>query len=168
MDMVNVNFALYDDGNEYLGLASVALPALANKIENIEGAGLAGEIEAIIPHLNAMDITINFRTTTEQAIRLSEIRRHNIDLRIAQEHEDPVNNNITYPDEKHYMVIIPKTHNLGSIAPSSPSNGSGEYTVRYWKTWLNGKEVREVDPMNMIYKVNGVDYLADVRKALGK
>ena len=40
--------------------------------------------------------------------------------------------------------------------------------MRYWKTWLNGKEVREVDPMNMIYKVNGVDYLADVRKALGK
>ena len=66
------------------------------------------------------------------------------------------------------MVIIPKSHNVGSIAPSSPSNGSGEYAVRYWATWIDGQKVREIDPMNMIYMVDGVDYLADTRKALGK
>ena len=169
MDMSNINFALYEDGNEYLGMASVAMPTLANKVESIAGAGLGGDIEAVIlGHIDAMTVTLNFRTTTPASIRMSEPRRHTIDLRVAQETEDPVSNEIGVSPEKHVMVVIPKTHNVGSIAPSSPSNGSGEYTVRYWATWLNGVKVREIDPMNMKYEVDGVDYLAPVRKALGK
>ena len=169
MDMSNINFALYEDGTEYLGMASVTMPTLSNKVQNISGAGLGGDIEAVIlGHIDALTLGLNFRTTTEQAVRLSEPRRHTIDLRVAQETEDPVNNSIDVPTEKHVMVVIPKTHNVGNIAPSSPSNGSGEYAVRYWATWLNGVKVREIDPMNMIYMVDGVDYLASVRKALGK
>ena len=55
----------------------------------------------------------------------------------------------------------------GSVAPAAPSNGSGEYAVRYWATYIDGKKVREVDQLNFICYVNGTDYLADVRKALG-
>ena len=169
MDTSNINFALYEDGAEYLGMASVTMPTLSNKVQSVAGAGLAGDIEAVIlGHIDAMTLGLNFRTTTPQSVRLSEPRRHTIDLRIAQETEDPVSNEIDVPAEKHVMVIIPKSHNVGSIAPASPSNGSGEYAVRYWATWLNGQKVREIDPMNMIYMVDGVDYLADVRKALGK
>lgn len=51
--------------------------------------------------------------------------------------------------------------------PAAPSNGSGEYAVRYWATYIDGKKVREVDQLNFICYVNGTDYLADVRKALG-
>ncbi len=169
MDELNINFALYEDGTEYLGMASVTMPTLSNKIQSISGAGLGGDIEAVVlGHIDALTLGLNFRTTTPQSVRLSEPRRHTIDLRVAQESEDPVSNEIGVPTEKHVMVIIPKTHNVGSIAPSSPSNGSGEYAVRYWATWLNGQKVREIDPMNMIYMVDGVDYLAEVRKALGK
>ena len=56
----------------------------------------------------------------------------------------------------------------GSIAPATPTNGSGEYSVRYWATYIDGAKVREIDPLNFICVVNGVDYLADVRKAIGK
>lgn len=168
MDITNVNFAIYEDGDEFVGMASVTMPTLGNKAESIEGAGIAGEIEAIIPHISAMTLGLNFRVTTPASIRLSEPRRHTIDIRIAQEAEDPVSNEMTASPEKHVMVVIPKTHNVGNVAPASPSNGSGEYAVRYWATWLGDKKVREIDPMNMIYMVNGVDYLADVRKALGK
>ncbi len=70
--------------------------------------------------------------------------------------------------EKHVLTVIPKSHNVGTIAPAKPSDGSGEYSVRYWATWLDGVKVREIDPLNSIYMVNGVDYLAPVRRALGK
>ena len=40
--------------------------------------------------------------------------------------------------------------------------------VRYWATYLDGKKVRELDPLNFICYINGTDYLAAVRKALGK
>ncbi len=169
MDQSNINFAIYEDGIEYMGLASDGLPTLPNLTQSISGAGIAGNVEAIIKgHVDTMTLTLNFRTTTPASVRLSEPRRHTIDLRVAQQEEDPVSNTIGSPTEKHVMVILPKTHNVGSIAPASPSNGSGEYAVRYWATWINGQKVREIDPMNFIYMVDGVDYLADVRKALGK
>ena len=34
--------------------------------------------------------------------------------------------------------------------------------------YIDGAKVREIDPLNFIREVNGVDYLADVRKAIGK
>ena len=169
MDQSNINFAIYEDGIEYMGMASVGMPTLTNLTQSISGAGIAGNVEAIIKgHVDTMTLTLNFRTTTPASVRLSEPRRHTIDLRVAQQEEDPVSNTISAQPEKHVMVILPKTHNVGNIAPASPSNGSGEYAVRYWATWVNGVKVREIDPMNFIYMVDGVDYLADVRKALGK
>ena len=71
-------------------------------------------------------------------------------------------------DEKYSVsCVIPKSDKGGSVAPATPSNGSGEYAVRYWATYIDGKKVREVDQLNFICYVNGTDYLADVRKALG-
>ena len=69
---------------------------------------------------------------------------------------------------KHVMVVVPKSLKGGTVSPAAPSNGSGEYAVRYWKTYIDGKKVREIDPLNFIFEVDGVDYLADVRAALGK
>ena len=115
-----------------------------------------------------MTMTVNYRVTTPESIQLSEPRRHTIELRIAQQNEDPINNEIGARSEKHVMVVLPKSHNLGTAAPAAPSNGSGEYIVRYWATWLDGVKVREIDPFNFKYEVNGTDYLAPYRTALGR
>lgn len=169
MDQSNINFAVYEDGQEYLGMASVDLPTLAFLTQNINGAGIMGNIEAVIlGHVDAMTLGLHFRTTTPASIRLSEPRRHTIDLRVAQQVENAVNNSIGVVPEKHVLVVEPKSHNVGSIAPASPSNGSGEYAVRYWATFLNGKKVREIDPMAGKCEINGVNYLDPVNKALGK
>ena len=169
MDQTNINFAVYEDGQEYLGMASVTMPTLTNLVQSINGAGIAGNIEAIVlGHMDAMTLGLNFRTTTPASIRLSEPRRHQIDLRVAQQEEDPVNNTINAVAEKHVFVVMPKNHNVGQIAPASPSGASGEYAVRYWATWINGKKVRELDPMNFICMIDGTDYLTPVKKALGK
>lgn len=107
-------------------------------------------------------------TSTEQSVRLSAPRRHNIDLRAAQQIEDTVAGEVKVQNIKHILVVIPKTDTGGSIAPAAPTNGSGEYAVRYWATYIDGVRTREVDPLNFICYVDGTDYLADVRKALGK
>lgn len=65
-------------------------------------------------------------------------------------------------------MVVPKSTKGGTIAPATPTSGSGEYAVRYWATYINGKKVRELDPLNFICYINGVDYLAGVRAALGK
>ena len=46
------------------------------------------------------------------------------------------------------------------------SNSEGSVVLNI-ETYIDGKKVREVDQLNFICYVNGTDYLADVRKALG-
>lgn len=169
MDQANINFAVYEDGSEFLGITSVTLPDINWLTSTVSGAGLAGNIEAvIIGHLDAMTMTMNFRTVTQEAIRLTEPRRHNIDLRVAQQDEDTVAGAIQVRKVKHVMVVVPKAYKGGNVAPASAADASGDYAVRYWATFIDGKKVTEIDPMNYICVINGVDYLADVRTALGK
>lgn len=164
-----INFAVYEDSVEYVGMAGVTLPNLAAIVQTLSGAGIAGNVEVpVLGHYDVMSLTLNFRTTTEHSVRLSEPRRHNIDLRVAQQIEDTVAGEVKVQSVKHVLVVVPKTDTGGSIAPAAPTNGSGEYSVRYWATYIDGAKVREIDPLNFICVVNGVDYLADVRKAIGK
>ena len=65
-------------------------------------------------------------------------------------------------------MVVPKTLSNGYIAPASPTDGSGSYAVRRWVTYIDDAKVMELDPYNYICEVNGVDYLSDTRKALGK
>lgn len=169
MDQTTINFAVYEDSVEYAGMAQVTLPNLSALTQEISGAGIAGNVESVIlGHYGAMTLGLNFRNTTAQSVRLSEPRRHQIDLRCAQQDEDTITGKIVVHKVKHVLVVIPKIYNGGTITPASPVNGSGEYAVRYWATYIDGKKVLEIDPMNFICFVDGVDYLADVRTAIGK
>ena len=164
-----INFAVYEDSVEYVGMAGVTLPNLAAIVQTLSGAGIAGNVEVpVLGHYDVMSLTLNFRTTTEHSVRLSEPRRHNIDLRMAQQIEDTVAGEVKVQSITHVLVVVPKTDTGGTVAPAAPTNGSGEYSVRYWATYIDGAKVREIDPLNFICEVNGVDYLADVRKAIGK
>lgn len=169
IDESTISFAVYEDSVEYAGLASATLPDISALTQSISGAGIAGNIEAVVlGHFDAMTLTLNFRQMTEHAVKLSEPRRHNIDLRVAQQIEDTVAGTIGVQNVKHIFVVIPKRTSPGGVSPATPGNGSGEYAVRYWATYIGGVKVLEIDPLNFIYQVNGVDYLADVKRALGK
>lgn len=169
IDLATINFALYEDAIEYGGLVQVTLPNLSAITQAISGAGIAGNIEAIIiGHIDAMTTTLNWRTHTAHAIRLSEPRMHYIDLRAPVQDEDNINGTLVTRNVKHVMTVIPKTETGGTIATASPVNGSTEFAVRYWATYIDGVLYREIDPSNMIYYVDGVDYLAAARKAMGK
>ncbi|HAN86982.1 MAG TPA: phage tail protein [Firmicutes bacterium] len=168
-DQSIINFAVYEDSMEYVGMAEAQLPDLTTLTQTISGAGIAGNIEAVIlGHFEEMTLTLNFRTTTEQAIRLSEPRRHQIDLRVAQQVEDTVAGQVRVQAVKHLFVVVPKKETGGSIAPASQQDASGEYAVRYWATFIDGRKVREIDPLNFIFMVNGKDYLREVKASLGK
>lgn len=169
MDQATINFAVYEDGTEFMGMAKATLPDLTSITQTISGAGIAGNIEAVILGMyEAMTLGLSFRNTTNQVARLSEPRRHIIDLRAAQQDEDSVKGVIAVRQVKHVFVATPKSTKGGTIAPASPTDGSGEYAVSSWTTYIDGKKIQEIDQQNCKCFINGVDYYAAVRKALGK
>jgi P2 family phage contractile tail tube protein len=169
VDELVVNYAIYEDATEHLGTTEVTLPDLEYMSEELQGAGIGGTVEEIITgHLNAMTTTLNFRTVTKSAVSLMEPRVHKIDLRVAQQQMNMRTSQTNITSVKHIMKVKPKKTALGKVASASTADVSGEYAVSYYAMYLDGKKVTEVDPLNFICMINGTDYLADVRKALGK
>lgn len=164
-----INFQVYEDATEYYGMAEVTLPEISNITNEVKGAGISGTFESVVlGHLEAMSLTLSFRTLVKDAITLHEPRDHQIDLRVAQQDKDTVTGQTKVVALKHIFVVKPKKLSPGKVAPASPGDASGEYAVTYWATFIDGQKTLEIDILNFIYFVNGTDYLADVRKALGK
>ena len=69
---------------------------------------------------------------------------------------------------KYICVVLPKSLNLGNLAPHSRQDLNGDYALRYLAIYVNGELVTEIDQLNYICMIDGVDYLASVRNALGK
>lgn len=164
-----INFAVYEDGIEHIGMAEVTLPEISNITNEVKGAGINGTYESVvIGHVEAMTLTLNFRTFTKTTTKLLKPGLHHIDLRAAQQSTDSATRKKTVTNIKHVMKIESKKLAPGKVASASPADASGEYPVSYWAAYINGKKVLEIDILNFIYYVDGTDYLADVRKALGK
>lgn len=163
------NFAVYEDATEYYGMAEVTLPEISSITEEVKGAGISGTFNgAFVGHIEAMTLTLNFRSVTKAAIRLLEPRNHQIDLRASQQVWDSGAGRFKQSHVKHVLMVTPTKYSPGKLAPASPAESSGEYAVTYFATYIDGVKIMEIDILNFIFFVNGVDYLADVRKALGK
>lgn len=169
IDELIINFSVFEDSIEYLGMSEATLPEVSNLAEEIQGAGISGNVEAVVlGHIEAMTLTLNFRTVTKAAIRLAEPRIHNIDLRAAQQVRNTQTGIIETVKAKHVMRVVPKKFAPGKLAAASAADASGEYAVSSYTLYLDGKKAVEIDPLNFVYYINGTDYLETVRRALGK
>ena len=168
MQEVYANFKVYEDNRDFLGIAEAALPDLTYLSQTLTGAGMAGNVERIVTgHVDAMTLGLTFHIFSETAMQLAEPRNHAIDLRIARDGVDQVTKRKFTDSIRHSFVVEPKSIGGGTVAPASTANISGQYSVHYWKTTINGKRVMEIDPENMVCYLNGRDYLAPARAALG-
>ena len=164
-----IDFAVYEDSDEFIGMASVTMPDKNQKLVTMTGAGIGSDLEVPIPgHYDAMTLSLAFRNYSPKVARLREQRRHNIELRIAQQNEDPIAGQLVTSAVKHVFVVVPKAASGGEVAPASPGNMTVTCAVRYWATYIDGVKVEELDVLNRIDMVNGTDYSEPVRRALGK
>jgi P2 family phage contractile tail tube protein len=165
----NVVFEAYEDGNNFLGLTQATLPNITFLTQQINGAGIAGNVDAVVQGMmEAMELTLNFRSPTEAAVALATPQTHHIDLRVAAQFWDTVDAQIGIEADKYVFVVRPKSMNPGNIQPATAADTSSTYSVYTYMGYKDGEKIWEIDPMNYICTIKGVDYFADVRKALGK
>jgi P2 family phage contractile tail tube protein len=164
-----IDFAVYENSRELLGTAKATLPDIKFLTQTITGAGVAGNVEAVLRGMvDTMNLTLEFISATDSAVRLATPVKHNIDLRVAEQQWDTVGARSMVAANKFVLVVIPKGLTVGSVAPASPADASGEYAVYYYAAYKGKSQLWEIDPYNYICKINGVDYMKDVRAALGK
>ena len=164
-----IEFAVYENSKEFCGVAQAQLPDITFLTQQITGAGIAGNIEAVLTGMvDVMSLTLNFRSQMDAAVKLMTPVKHVLDLRVANQYWNTTKAAKNVSADKYVLTVIPKTFSPGTVAPASASDASGEYTVYSYAGYKDGKKMWEIDPWNYICEINGKDYMADVRKALGK
>lgn len=164
-----IDFAVYEDGREFLGFANVQLPDIVQKVLTVDVAGVAGTMEFPTGKVDAMTCTMNFHSVTPAAYSLSTMRQHIIELREVHQGFDAPAGSLESDGVKYIMAMMPKKVTLGQVQPASPQAVSGEYAVQSVKMLYNNELQVHVDPANNIFwdKDNG-NVWAEYNKILGR
>ena len=162
-------FQIYVDGSMEPGIAEGEFPNMEYMTSEVKGAGIAGAAETIVPGLFASTTcTIKWRTTPKNFYILAEPRVHDLDMYADIEVFDAGLGQTKTQQLHIYMKAQTKHYNLGSLVVGESQEAETEHEVIYIKVDYDNVNKIELDKYNYIYKVNGVDYLADSRRALGR
>lgn len=163
-----INYRIYLDGDNLIGTGTVDLPEIAFMTDTLSGAGVAGELETpVLGHLQAMSVTINWRTVLESSLTLLKTEGATLTLRASQQEVDNSTNAVVPTGLKITMKTLPKTTSLGTMEVGASSDTSTELEVSYLKIEAKDSEICEIDKLNFICKIGDQDMLSDVRSQLG-
>ena len=165
-----ISFRVYEDSVNEVGMANVTLPEINNMAVTIMGSGMMGNVSVpIMGMIENMTMSMKFLSHSgPQTFALfMEQRKHQIELRVAEEYWDIEDAEVGMWPNKYVLIARPKSMKPGNIAPASATDASGEFDVYLFAAYRDGAELWYIDKRNMIFRVNGKDYMADVRKALG-
>lgn len=163
------DFRVYEPGNPDLkGVSDIELPSLEPLIETINGAGILGEYESpAFGHLQSLKLKLNWRVITKELISFLRPEAIELDCRLANQQYNSVEGKHDFVPNRVYVRGIPTNNELGKAEKGKPYDGSTEIEVLHLKVECDGTVLIEVDKINYIYRVNGVDYTQKLRDALG-
>lgn len=163
-----INFEVYIAGGRKLGMADITLPTIEYMTATLSGAGIGGEIEMPTPgHTSSMELEINWRTLNEDTTKLLAMKAHDLEIRGSIELYDAGTGEIKSEAIKINVRTLPKKGDSGSFKPADHTDTKSTLETIYLKVAIAGKVVLEIDKLNYIHYVDGVDYLAGVKSDLG-
>lgn len=164
------NANIYLDGTvELIGRASeVKLPDIESEMSEHKGLGMVGALE-LPAGLKAMVMSIKWTGFYADHVKAgaNPFKAHAFQIRANHE---------TYNAEgrstQEALIVSAtgswKKNPLGTFKPMEASSGyDDEIALTYLKVELGGVELLEVDVFENVWRVNGVDVLAEYRASLG-
>lgn len=158
-------FNLYRDTNVLSGITEeVTLPDFEAMSETISGPGILGEIDdPTIGHFGSQEMEIPFRAYNEDAFSMMNPGNNvNITLRGSIQ----VTTSGGGVDYVGMRVIVRgkcKSFTGGTVKQGAAMSSSVKLELTYIRIDLDGKCKVELDKLNSIFKLNGVDILAKAR-----
>lgn len=160
------NFNVFNDGNSCMGeVNEVVLPKLTRKMEDYRGGGMGRPVKTDMGG-EALQLEHTYGGIMRNILAQYGVGTHDgVQLRFAGAYKaddktDPI----------AVEVVVRGRHS--EIDPGKAKAGDDtEFKVTtevsYYKLTMDGEDVIEIDVMNMIEKVNGVDLMQKERKAIG-
>lgn len=160
------NFATFVDGVSYAGeMPEVTLPKLARKMDDYRSGGMNAPVKADFG-MEGMEAELTAAGYMSDLFKSWGTLRHDgVMLRFAGALQADDGENVD-------ALEIVMRGRFSEIDPGSAKAGEAtaikyKAALSYYKLTINGETLIEIDAVNMIEMVSGVDRLAEVRAALG-
>jgi len=156
------NFQGFIDGVGYAGLVDeVELPEVAIKTEEHRAGGMDGNYE--------VDMGME---TMSAKITMAEPRPELLGALMTNKRVQLRGSFVRDTDGSRVSVVVAmgarqKKLTLGSWKAGDKNQNEQEYTLDYFRLVVGGVEILEIDIVNMVRRVRGVDQLAGIRADIG-
>jgi len=159
---------LFNDANSYQGVvSSITLPKLTRKLENYRGGGMNGSAQVDLGlDDDALSVEWAMGGIDERVLsQWGSAKIAGVPLRFAGSYQS---------DDTGETVAVEiamrgrhKEIDFGDAKQGEDTETKISTVCTYYKLTMGGKDLIEVDTVNLIEKVNGVDVLAEHRKNIG-
>lgn len=161
------DFNLYLSGNKLGGITGeVSIPEFEAVTETVSGAGLLGEFEAAIAgRYGSMEQEIPFRCINDDYFKMIDPTSPvELTLRGAIQQTVKATGAVDYVGMRVVFRGRSKKIAIGTVKQGGPMDSSIALELTYILVEMDGKSKVELDKINGVFKVNGVDLLAKVHK----
>lgn len=159
-------FNVFNDGNSYQGeVTELELPKLTRKLEDYQSGGMAAPI-ADDRGMEALTLTHTYGGIMRGILnQWGEGKHDGVQIRFAGSYQaadsdTPVAVEVTVRG-RHKEI------DFGSQKAADDTSFKVETRLSYYKLTMNNEDVIEIDLLNMVEKVNGVDRMEKHRQAMG-
>lgn len=163
------NANVYIDGGNFFGAAKeVTLPEGAAKMVEHVALGMQGAIDLPVG-FEKMTAKIAWTSFVKEAIIATADIYKGLKMQIRANLEEWSSSGLV--SEKAFVISLVATSTnipAGSFKAQENMEVETNFNVMYIKCTIGGKDVYEMDPVGNIYKVNGVDRLANYRANIGQ
>ena len=161
------DFNLYLSGNKLGGhTGEVALPPFEAMTSTTSGAGILGEYEAIVVgHYGSMEQEIPFRCINEDYFKMVRPDEAvELTLRGAIQYNVKATQSTDYMGMRVVFRGKCKEINIGTVKQREGMDSAIKLEVTYMLIEMDGKKRVELDKLNSVFNVNGVDLLAKIKQ----
>lgn len=157
---------LFNEGQSYMGqVTSVTLPKLTRKTEDWRGGGMSAPVKLDMG-LEALEMEATFGGPMRDILRqFGLVGVAGVFMRFAGFYQQPDTG-----AQDAIEVIVRGRHDeidMGEAKVGEPGEFKVKTSLAYYKLVWNGRTEIEIDPLNLVETINGVDTMAARRAALG-
>jgi len=146
---------------------SLTLPSLGRKMEAYRGGGMNGPVKADLG-MSDDGIQFEWKTGGLDLISLRQfgaVNASSVALRFSGPYQQDDTGEVS-----NVEVVVRGRHEtieMGDAQPGEDTEHSMTTTCSYYKLTVDGEEIIEIDLLNFVEKVNGVDMLEKHRTGMG-
>jgi len=156
-----INYAVYNTGagREHIAdTTKVQLPSIENMSDTIKGAGIMGEID--LPSVampGSMVTAISMRVDSKTAAKLSSRGTQSLEIVWNIDELNGSTGGVRAVQHKAFVKGVLKKFDPGSVETGAQMDGSIELETIYYKRVIDGETIMEIDKLNNVFRVLGVD-----------